>query len=151
LFTAEHLQAFTANNEYGSVLSIFPIITKHLHKSVYRSICQSSRYSHKICKKWCIAPKWTLRWLQPPVWLWVYAGVSGYVRSLLCAEPSPESFKYRLCRGSWHSENWQKLNWFIVFHISIWGGLKLCLVGLSPQKPPRGDGTGCVPHCLLVP
>jgi len=38
LFTAEHLQAFTANNEYGSVLSIFPIITKHLHKSVYRSV-----------------------------------------------------------------------------------------------------------------
>jgi len=28
-----------------------------------------------------------------------------------------------------------------VFHISIWGGLVLCLGGLSPQKPPRGDGT----------
>jgi len=28
-----------------------------------------------------------------------------------------------------------------VLHISIWGGLKLCLGGLSPPKPPRGDGT----------
>jgi len=25
---------------------------------------------------------------------------------------------------------------FIVFHISIWGGLVLCLGGLSPPKPP---------------
>jgi len=28
----------------------------------------------------------------------------------------------RLCGGAWHSKNWQKLNWFIVFHVSIWGG-----------------------------
>jgi len=28
------------------------------------------------------------------------------------------------------------------FHMSIWGGLALCLGGLSPPKPPpRGDGT----------
>jgi len=28
-----------------------------------------------------------------------------------------------------------------VFHVSIWGGLELCLEGLSPPKPPLGDGT----------
>ena len=47
-----------------------------------------------------------------------------------------------LCWGAWHSKIWRKLNWFIVFHVSIWEGLELCLGGLSPQKPPRGDGTG---------
>ena len=46
-----------------------------------------------------------------------------------------------LCGGGWYSKNWQKLNWFIVFHVSIWGGLELCLGGLSPQKHPRGNGT----------
>jgi len=29
-----------------------------------------------------------------------------------------------------------------VFHVPIWGGLELCLGGLSPPKPPRSDGTG---------
>jgi len=28
-----------------------------------------------------------------------------------------------------------------VFHISMWGGLKLCMGRLIPSKPPRGDGT----------
>jgi len=28
-----------------------------------------------------------------------------------------------------------------VFHVSVWGVLELCLVGVSPRKPPRGDGT----------
>jgi len=28
-----------------------------------------------------------------------------------------------------------------VFHVSIWGVLKLSLGGLSPLKSPRGDGT----------
>jgi len=27
--------------------------------------------------------------------------------------------------GAWPSKIWQKLNWFIVFHVSIWGGLSL--------------------------
>jgi len=31
----------------------------------------------------------------------------------------------RLCRGSWHSKNWQKLLCFTVFHISIWGAWNL--------------------------
>jgi len=26
-----------------------------------------------------------------------------------------------------------------MFHILIWGGLELCLGGLSPPKPPRDD------------
>ena len=34
-----------------------------------------------------------------------------------------------------------------MFHVSIWGGLELCLWGLSPQKPPCGDGTGRNPMC----
>jgi len=29
-----------------------------------------------------------------------------------------------------------------VFHVLIWGSLELFLGGLSPQNPPRGDGTG---------
>jgi len=35
---------------------------------------------------------------------------------------------------------WQKFHGFIVFHISIWGGLELCLGGLSPPKPPVTTG-----------
>jgi len=31
-----------------------------------------------------------------------------------------------------------------VFHVSIWGGLELCLGGLGPPKPPHGDGTETV-------
>jgi len=31
---------------------------------------------------------------------------------------------------------WQKFHWFIVFRNSIWGGLDLCLGGISPPKPP---------------
>jgi len=30
-------------------------------------------------------------------------------------------------RVPWHPKNWQKLNCFIVFHVSIWRGLELCL------------------------
>jgi len=49
-------------------------------------------------------------------------------------EPSRESFQqggFAFVRGrAWHSKNWQKLHWFIVFHASIWGGLQLCLGGL---------------------
>jgi len=26
-----------------------------------------------------------------------------------------------LCREAWHPKNWQKLRWFTVLHISIWG------------------------------
>jgi len=31
-----------------------------------------------------------------------------------------------------------------VFHVSIWGGLELCLGGAKPTKAPRGDGTDLV-------
>ena len=37
---------------------------------------------------------------------------------------------------------WQKSHWFIMFHTSILGSLELCLGGLRPPNPPRGDGTG---------
>jgi len=47
----------------------------------------------------------------------------------------------RFCGGAWHSKNWQNLNWFTVFHVTIWGGLELCLGGAKPQKPSRSDGT----------
>jgi len=36
------MQAFTANYEYGSVLSIFSIFRKNLHKMVYSSKMNSS-------------------------------------------------------------------------------------------------------------
>ena len=41
-----------------------------------------------------------------------------------------------LCGGAWNSKNWQKINWFIVFHVLIWGGLELCLGRLSPPNAP---------------
>ena len=34
----------------------------------------------------------------------------------------------------------QKLYLFVVFHVSIWGGLELCW-GAKPTKAPHGDGT----------
>ena len=36
------------------------------------------------------------------------------------------------CGGAWHSKNWQKLNWYIVFHVSIWGAWIIVL----GDKPP---------------
>jgi len=47
--------------------------------------------------------------------------------------------------------SWQKLHWFTMFHISIWGSLELCLGGISLPNP-RGDGNGftskLAPHSL---
>jgi len=31
--------------------------------------------------------------------------------------------RLRLCSGVWHYRIWQKIHWFIVFHISILGDL----------------------------
>jgi len=58
----------------------------------------------------------------------------------------PESLQYasRLCSGSWHSENWQKLQWFIVFHISILG-VGSFVWGVNCAKVPHGDETGSRP------
>jgi len=42
----------------------------------------------------------------------------------------------RFFRGAWG----QKLYLFIVFHISIWGGVEVCLEVLSLPKNPCGDG-----------
>ena len=64
-------------------------------------------------------------------------------------EPSPESFQWGcfvFLRGAWHIKNWQKLNWFVVFRVSICGGLELCLGGLSPKKHLRGDGNWSKPN-----
>ena len=40
-----------------------------------------------------------------------------------------------LCGGAWNSKNWQKLHWFIVFHVSIWGVWSFVL-GPKPTKDP---------------
>jgi len=51
-------------------------------------------------------------------------------------KPSPESFLIGgLCvsagglwvyaREAWHSKFWENLNWFIGFHVSIWGAWRL--------------------------
>jgi len=54
--------------------------------------------------------------------------------------------------GLYHCAGWldilkfDELNWFIVFHTSIWGCLELCLGGLSSPKPPIPVATGLV-HC----
>ena len=42
--------------------------------------------------------------------------------------------------GDLHSKIWQKLHWFIVFHLSI-RGFGSCLGGPKRTKVPRGDGT----------
>jgi len=44
---------------------------------------------------------------------------------------------FAFVRGDWHSKNWQKLHWFIVFHVSIWGVWSF----VWGAKPLRGDGT----------
>jgi len=46
----------------------------------------------------------------------------------------------RMCSGAWNSEDWQKLHWFIVFHISIWeaGGF---VWEANHTKVPLGDET----------
>jgi len=36
----------------------------------------------------------------------------------------------------WKVDIIYKLQWFMVLYISIWGGLELCLGGLSPWNPP---------------
>jgi len=59
-------------------------------------------------------------------------------------KPSPESFQqgsFSVLRGgAWHSTNWQKLHWFIVFYISTceaWG----FVWGDKPTKAHRGDSS----------
>jgi len=42
-------------------------------------------------------------------------------------------------RGAWHSKNWQNLNWFVVFHFSIWGAWSF-VWGAKPPKPPSAMG-----------
>jgi len=56
----------------------------------------------------------------------------------------------RLCPAGLKLKSWWNLQWFIVFHISIWGGLVLCLWVLSPSNTSRGDGTDSIPAFLLT-
>jgi len=46
---------------------------------------------------------------------------------------------FHLCGGAWHSKNWQKLHYSIVFYVLIWG-LGALLGALSPPKPPVATG-----------
>jgi len=60
---------------------------------------------------------------------------------------------FTFLQGSLTFQNLPKLRWFIVFHISIWGRLELCLRGLSPPKPPLPRRNGIilyVPHFLSL-
>jgi len=41
----------------------------------------------------------------------------------------------RLCRGDLILKSWLNLQWFVVFHISIWV-VSTLFGGLSPPKPP---------------
>ena len=58
---------------------------------------------------------------------------------------------FTFVQGGLDIQIWQKFHQLIVFHISIWGGLELCLGGLSPPKPPRGDGTASNPRGSILP
>jgi len=40
---------------------------------------------------------------------------------------SPGEFAF--VQGGWHYKILQKIHWFTVFHISIWGNLEFCLGG----------------------
>ena len=40
-------------------------------------------------------------------------------------------------QGGLDIQIWQIFHWLIVFQISIWGVLELCLGGISPPKPPE--------------
>ena len=54
-----------------------------------------------------------------------------------------------LCRGAWHYENLIKIPLIYSASYFNWVGLELRLVGLSPQQPPRGDGTALVLKMFL--
>ena len=62
----------------------------------------------------------------------------------LLTEPSPDGLRLGdftfVHRGAWNFKIWQKIHWYILFHILIWRSLELCLVGLSPPSH-RGNGT----------
>ena len=73
---------------------------------------------------------------------------SQVLASCLCRKRSGHEWTRTVARKFSIGGLWQNLNWFIVFHVSNWGGLELCLGGLSPQKPPRGDGTGV--NCKFI-
>ena len=49
-----------------------------------------------------------------------------------------------ICAGGLDTKNWQKLNCFIVFRVSILGAWSFAW-GAKPPKAPHGDGTG--PKC----
>jgi len=49
------------------------------------------------------------------------------------------------CRGAWHSKNWQKLHWFIVFYFSIWEAWNFVWGELSPPKPHVAMGLNQTP------
>ena len=57
----------------------------------------------------------------------------------LCSLPTitrrSSIWRPRLCKGDWNSKIWQKIHWFIVFHISILGDLQL-FGEAKPTKPP---------------
>ena len=57
----------------------------------------------------------------------------------------------RFCGWAWHSKNWQKLNRFIVFHVSIWGGLELCFGGDGTGFEQARNQTGEVPPKSFSP
>ena len=46
---------------------------------------------------------------------------------------------FAFVRGSWHSKNWQKLHWFVVFSVSIWVFWSF-VWGDNPPKPPVATG-----------
>jgi len=41
-----------------------------------------------------------------------------------------------LCGWAWYSKNWQNLIWFIVFHVSIWGGWSVFWGAKPPKASP---------------
>ena len=62
---------------------------------------------------------------------------------------------FMFVRGGLILKNWWNLHLFIVFQISIWGSLVLCLEGLrSPTPPPWRQGWCtkllCVVHIALI-
>ena len=73
-------------------------------------------------------------------WLWMLSSMFQWMvqqdfnRGALC-----------LCNGAWNSENWQKLHWFIVFRISIWGAGSF-VWGANCTKTPHGDETESRAH-----
>ena len=79
------------------------------------------------------------------LWLWLHTRTVARKFSLGALCISARGFRF--VRGAWHSKHWPTLNWFIVFHISIWGTWSFVWRAKPPKNPWRRD---CSTHLKFL-